>query len=162
MISCLNGIPKDQPLWCRRLCGAVLISPFIFSENFYHREYPPPQPPQYLLPELVMASRMMLALAPARNRASYSTLINWYLEECRVLDLYFVGCSIVNRGCRCQTVVNKLPLTLSKICKSRIFVFESSLVNKSCGKPSTRHVFADSHQCQLRSETVSHDMVTTS
>lgn len=129
---------------------------------FYHQVYPPPQQSRYLLPELVMASRMMLALAPARNRASYSTLINWYLEEWRVLDLYFVGCSIVNRGCRCQTVVNKLPLTLSKICKSRIFVFESSLVNKSCGEPSTRHVFADSHQCQLRSETVSRDMVTTS
>ena len=109
LISCLNGISKNKPLWCRRLCGAVLISPFIFSENFYHQVYPPPQQPRYLLPELVMASKVMLALAPARNRASYSTLINWYLEECKVLDLYFISC-------RCQTVVNKLPLTLSKIC----------------------------------------------
>ena len=84
LISCLNGIKKNQPLWCRRLCGAVLISPFIFSENCYHQVHPPPQQSWYLLPELVMASRAMLALAPARNRASYSTLINWYLDKCKV------------------------------------------------------------------------------
>ena len=84
LICCLNGIPKDQPLWCRHLCGAVLRPPFIFSENFYHEVYPLPQQSRYLLPELVMASRMMLALAPARNRASYSTSINWYLDKCKV------------------------------------------------------------------------------
>ena len=104
-------ISKNQPLWCHRLYGAVPIPPCISNEYLFHHllVYPPPQQSRYLLPELVMASRVMLALAPARNRASYSTLINWYLEECKVLDLYFISC-------RCQTVVNKLPLTLSKIC----------------------------------------------
>ena len=124
LISCLNGIKKNQPLWCRRLCGAVLISPFIFSENFYHQVYPPPQQSWYLLPELVMASRMMLALAPARNRASYSTLINWYLDKCKVLSPHFACCSIVNKSCQCQTVVNKLSLTwnihMSKSCQCTV------------------------------------------